>query len=885
MGDPPVPLRDALSDRYRVTRELGRGGMATVYLAEDLRHDRPVALKVLHPELAHSLGPDRFLREIKLAARLQHPHILTVLDSGEAAGNLWFAMPFVEGQSLRDRLEREKQLPLEEAIRIAREAAEALDYAHRQGVIHRDVKPENILLSGDHALVADFGIAQALAGDTSGEQRLTETGTTLGTAAYMSPEQAAGARSLDARSDVYSLACVLWEMLAGEAPFTGPTPQAIIARRFTEVPRPLRAVRETVPENVEKAVAKALSKSPADRFSSALKFGKALTVTEPAASVAVPIKRPHRYRSVALLGLGFLLGLGVLFGWLRRHSDEPATAGGGGGTKRLAVLPFDNLGDSADGYFADGMTDEVRGKLATLSGLQVIAHRSAAEYKGTTKSFREIGRELGVDYLLVGKVRWEKADSAQSRVRVSPELIEVASSSTRWQQPFDAVLSDVFQVQGEIAGKVAQALDVALGARERERLEVRPTRNLAAYDAFLRGEEASKRMIEIDPVKLERATAAYERAVALDSSFVQAWARLSQAYSSRYSNGVPSTEIAERARTAAGRALALAPDAAEPTLALGSYYDFVTGDYVKALEQFALARRADPNSSEIVSAAALSEQSLGRWERALDYLKLATVLDPRSPQVASRLARSYLWLRRQDEAIAAADRAIQLEPMAVPIHQTKAMASLGKGDLAGARAVIREIPPEVDPTDVAAQMATYWDLGWLLDDDSQTLLLRLTSTGFPGDRFAWAIVKAQIYGYRGDLRRARAYADSAARASAEALGTAPDNAQRRVLRGLALAYAGRKKDAIREGQRGISLLPISKDAYTGPYLQHQLVRIYILTGEPQKAVDLLAPLLDTPYYLTPGWLRVDPTFDPLRKLPRFQALFAVTQLGACCGAW
>ena len=874
MGDPPDALRDALSDRYRLVRELGRGGMATVYLAQDLRHDRPVALKVLHPELARTLGTDRFLREIKLAARLQHPHILTVLDSGEAAGNLWFAMPFVEGESLRERLEREKQLPVEDAVRITREVADALEYAHRQGVIHRDIKPENILLSDDHALVADFGIAQALAGDTAGEQRLTETGTTLGTAAYMSPEQAAGARSLDARSDVYSLACVLWEMLAGEPPFSGPTPQAVIARRFTESPRPLRGVRDTVPEAVEKAVAKALSKSPADRFSSALKFGRSLTATE-AAAPPPTATRPHRYRSVALIGLGFLLGLGVLFGWLRRNSDPAArAAAAAAATKRLAVLPFENLGDSADGYFADGMTDEVRGKLATLNGLQVIAHRSAAEYKGSTKSFREIGRELGVDYLLVGKVRWEKADSTQSRVRVSPELIEVASSSTRWQQPFDAVLSDVFQVQGEIAGKVAQALDVELGAPERARLEVRPTRNLAAYDAFLRGEDASGRMTEVEPTAIERATAAYERAVALDSSFVQAWARLSQSYSSSYANGVPTPEGVARARAAAERALALAPDAAEPRLALGSYYDFVTGEYAKALEQFALGRRADPNNAELVSAAALSEQSLGRWENALDYLKRAEVLDPRSPLVAARLSRSYLWLHRHDESIAAADRGIALAPASISIHQTKAMGLLGKGDLPGAQAVLRAVPADVDPTELVAQIANYWDMAWMLDDEQQKLVLRLAPSAFAGDRFAWAIAKAQTHGYRGDARRTRAYADSAVRASGDVLTNTPDDAQRRVLLGVALAYAGRKKEAIREGERGVSLLPISRDAYTGPYLQHQLVRIYILTGEPQKAVDLLQPLLDIPYFLTPGWLRVDPTFAPLRKLPRFQALIA-----------
>jgi tetratricopeptide (TPR) repeat protein len=479
-----------------------------------------------------------------------------------------------------------------------------------------------------------------------------------------------------------------------------------------------------------------------------------------------------------------------------------------------------------------------------------------------------------VDYLLIGKVRWEKADNAQSRVRVSPELIEVAGSTTRWQQPFDAVLSDVFQVQGEIAGKVAQALDVALAAPERERLEVRPTRNLAAYDAFLRGEEASRRMSTVDQTALETAAAAYERAVALDSSFMQAWARLSQAHSAIYSNSTPTSDGAARARFAAERALALAPDAAEPNLALGMYYDFVAREYAKALEQFAAGRRGNPNNSELISGAALSEQSLGRWENSLEHLTRAEVLDPRSPQVLARLARTHLWLRRYDDAVATADRGLRLDATDVGFAQHKAMALIGKGDLAAARAVIRSVPAEVDRTLLVAQFANYWDLAWLLEDADQALLLRLTPAAFADDRFAWSIVKAQTHAYRGDLRRARAYADTAVRASGRVLDDTPDDAQRRVLLGLALAYAGRKNDAIREAERGVSLLPISKDAYTGAYLQHQLVRIYILTGEPQKAMNLLEPILEVPYYLSPGWLRVDPTFAPLRKLPRFQALVA-----------
>jgi len=279
-------LEAALSGHYAIGRELGRGGMATVYLAHDVRHDRPVALKVLHPELASALGPERFQREIRFAARLQHPHILTVLDSGEAAGLLWFTMPYVEGESLRDRLNREKQLPVDDALRIAREAADALDYAHGHGVIHRDIKPENILLGGSHALVADFGIARALTPGAAGEQ-LTTTGLSVGTAAYMSPEQAAGERDVDARSDVYALGIVLYEMLAGETPFAAPTPQAMVARRFTEAPRPVRLLRESVPEGVERAVQRALARTAADRFATAADFARALAA-EALAPAAAP---------------------------------------------------------------------------------------------------------------------------------------------------------------------------------------------------------------------------------------------------------------------------------------------------------------------------------------------------------------------------------------------------------------------------------------------------------------------------------------------------------------------------------------------------------------------------------------------------------------------
>jgi Protein kinase domain/WD40-like Beta Propeller Repeat len=379
---PPPHLAEALRDRYLIERELGRGGMATLYLARDLRHKRPVALKVLHAELPDALGTARFQREIELAARLQHPHILTVLDSGETAGELWFTMPFVEGETLRARLMRERRLPLEDALRITGDAARALDYAHRHGVIHRDVKPENLLLAEDGTtLVSDFGIARAL--ETEGGQKLTATGQAVGTPAYMSPEQTSGDRTLDARTDIYSLACVLYEMLVGEPPLAGPTVKGILARRFSEPPPSVRRSRASVPAVVDAAIQRALAPAPPHRFASAAEFAHALALSglSPVAGPPGAAARRRVLRIVALsLGVGVLVGLGVLFAWRRgadgRVEGAPAASTPARGPLRVAVLPFANLGDSADAYFADGITAEIRGKLAALPALRVIASTS-----------------------------------------------------------------------------------------------------------------------------------------------------------------------------------------------------------------------------------------------------------------------------------------------------------------------------------------------------------------------------------------------------------------------------------------------------------------------------------------------------------------------------
>jgi eukaryotic-like serine/threonine-protein kinase len=865
-------LSAALADRYVLERELGHGGMATVYLARDLKHKRPVALKVLRPELAATLGPDRFRREIETAARLQHPHICTVYDSGEAAGRLWFTMPYVAGETLRDRLGREGRLKVAEALRITTEAGRALDYAHRQGVIHRDMKPENILLTADgDTLVADFGIARALATLTveTREPHLTETGIALGTPAYMAPEQATGERGVDARADQYSLATTCYEMLVGQTPFTGPTPSAVVAQRFREPAPSARAGRPEVPSAVDEALHRALALDPAERFASLAEF---LTALNRSAPPTLPASGPRPRVRLSLLALvtGALLAAGALS--LGRWSTAPDDQLG----RRLAVLPFENRGDSADAYFADGITDEVRGKLTTISGLEVIASGSSNQYRRSTKPPEQIARELGVRWLLTGTVRWDKADGgiSGSRVRVSPELVEVVADrapASKWQQPFEASLTDVFQVQADIAGQVASALGLVLGDSMRQALVVRPTENFEAYDAFLRGEA---HLVTATPKAYREAIREYERAVALDSGFAVAWAHLSRARSAHYAFVTPIPELETGARQAAERATALAPTRVEPWVALADYWSVVRPDNARTLEALERAVQLAPDHPAVLALVARTDARLGRWEAARIRLARSADLDPRSAVAWRRYGMALLLMRRYNQARTALGRAVMLAPTNLGLLEQQAVLALAQGNTAAAHAILRSPPTGVDPLELAAFFGHTLDLYWLLDDEQQRSVLALTLAASGWDRASWAGIRAQIYYHRGDSVLMRAWADTARIEFDRQIRDAPEGAQLHVFRGLHKAYLGRHEEAIADGERAVTLVPIGRDAFLGPYIQHQLVRIYLVVGHHERALDRLEPLLRVPYHLSPAWLRIDPNFAPLRGYPRFQRLLA-----------
>jgi serine/threonine-protein kinase len=668
-------------------------------------------------------------------------------------------------------------------------------------------------------------------------------------------------------------------MLAGKPPYTGATAMAIVAKWLTEPVPSVRAARPEVSESADQALQRALARAPEDRFATTGEFVRALQGAPsgftPASAPAQPqgaaplAATGRRWLPAALL-LGLLvLGAGGLLIW--RRTGQPARAA----PQVLAVLPFENLGDSADAYFADGIADELRAKLSRLDGVEVIARGSSNQYRNTTKAPQEVARELGADYLLTATVQWDKASGGPNRVRVSPELVEVTAEHApraTWQQPFAVALTDVFVVQADIAAQVAGALGVVLGDSARRELRLKPTESLAAYDEFLKGEAAAQEM-KADNAGLRRAIGFYERAVSLDSTFAQAWSQLSRARTSLYSNGVPDPALGEAARVAGERARALRPDDPLVYLAAGEFYSSVNPtDNGRALAEYERGLRLAPDDADLLSAAAIAEALLQRWDGVTTRLDRALLLDPRSFTVARRLATTHIFLRQYAAADSAVDRAITLAPTNPQMALLKLMVALGRGDRAAAGAATRAAAARIDAATLLPFLATYQDLFWVLDDERQRQVLALPPSAFDDDRGVWGIVRAEIYHLRGDRSRAAVYADSARIEFEEQSRAAPDDAQRHALLGLSLAYLGRKAEAVREGRRAVELLPMDRDGYNGPYVQLQLVRIHALNGEPGPALDLLEPLLRVPFYVSPGWLRLDPAFDPLRKEPRFERL-------------
>ena len=638
----PPALIGSLQDRYTIERELGRGGMATVFLARDLKHDRLVALKVLHPELAASLGPERFLREIKVAARLNHPYIVPLHDSGRAGDLLYYVMPYVDGESLRHRLTRERQLPVEDALQIARNVAAALDYAHRQGVVHRDIKPENVMLHEGEALVTDFGIAKAVS--VAGADSLTQTGVAVGTPAYMSPEQAAGEAEPDGRSDIYSLGCVLYEMLAGAAPFTGPTAQAVMARRFTETPPPIRAARPTVPEAVEQAVARALARVPADRFATAAQLAQALVVPS---GTTPPGSAPTLSATQA-----------------------PGAAAG----KSIAVLPFVNMSaDPENEYFTDGIAEEIINALTKVQALRVASRTSAFAFKGKSEDIGEIGRKLKVATVLEGSVR-----KAGNKLRVTAQLVNVADGYHLWSERYDRQLEDVFAIQDEIAENIVRALRVVLSDEEKRAIEQAPAADIEAYDYYLRGRQFFH---QFRRTGIQFARRMFERAMEADPGYARAYAGAADCCCFLYMYWDASKANLEGADTYSRKALELAPELAEAHASRG-FAVSLSRQYDEARREFETAIRLNPKLYEAHYLYARACMQEGRLDDAVRHYEEASRVRPEDYQAVLLMQTPLKALGRTAEAQAALRRGLQVAEKHLELNPDDARALyLGGGAL------------------------------------------------------------------------------------------------------------------------------------------------------------------------------------------------------------
>ncbi len=631
MTDVPAPLSASLTGRYTLERELGHGGMATVYLARDLKHAREVAVKVLRPELSFVMGAERFLAEIRTTAQLRHPHILPLFDSGEAAGSLYYVMPLVEGESLRDCLRREHQLPLERALAITAEIGSALDYAHKRGVIHRDLKPENILLSEGGALLADFGIA--LPSGRNESTRITETGLSVGTPHYMSPEQAAGERNLDGRSDLFSLGVLTYEMLAGEPPFTGPTAQAVIMKLMIEQPPALATRRPGLPASVEAALRWALAKEPADRPATAGEFVTAL----------------------------------------RSPATTPTPAGP---PRSIAVLPFANMSADPDNeFFADGIAEEIINALTRLPGLRVAARTSAFSFKGKNEDLRSIGEKLNVASVLEGSVR-----KAGNRLRITAQLITVADGFHQWSERYDRELTDVFEIQDEITSAIVERLKLTFN-RQSGSLVQPGTENVEAYQIYLKG----RALLYRRGLNIEKARVCFEEALAIDPQYALAHAGLADALLYLAMWGVHrSAEVIPRARVAAARALELDPDLAEAHYAAACLAYFHDYDVPVFTREFARAVELKPTYTQARCGRAMYDlcHYRGDHEAAIAASAAAVRDDPLSAYAVTTHAMVLGLAHHVPEAVIEARRAMELDPNSVVSwwHLSRLLALAGDHD-------------------------------------------------------------------------------------------------------------------------------------------------------------------------------------------------------------
>ncbi|MEO8334274.1 MAG: protein kinase [bacterium] len=718
-------LQEALGGVYVLERELGGGGMSRVFLARDDALSRRIVVKLLPPEMAATVNIERFRREIQLAASLMHPHLIPLLSAGEVLGLPYFTMPYIEGESLRARLLREGQFAVREAVRLGIEVARALDYAHRSGIVHRDMKPDNVLTHDGHALVTDFGIARAINESANGVS-LTSVGMVIGTPAYMSPEQCGSGHAIDNRSDIYALACVLYEMLAGRPPFSGMSATTILMMHRTAPVPSVRALRPEVPEAIDRALTKALAKEPSERFNTAAEFAEVL---EGAAS--------------SYLTPGFT-----------RATSPPERAAAGAPTYFVVVLPFANMSaDPENEYFSDGITEDIIAQLSRIRGLRVMSRTSAMRYKDHPESVRDIHRETGVSHVLEGSVR-----KAGSRLRIVAQLIDARSDEHIWAETWDREMDDVFAIQSEVAEHIAETLHTRLTSSERSIIAKKPTDDIEAYNLYLLGRHHYNK---VTPEDFGKALGYFRQAIDRDPTFARAYASLAEAllYLGLGYWGVRPREMMAESFALATKALALDPHSAEAHASLSMYHSFHEFRWEKATYYMARAVELNPSASMIRMYYAIEHCAYGRFDEAMVQRELACQLDPSAMVIRGNATWVLYLARRMEQAVAECRTLRSIDPTSAYGAFSHGLVCAQSGDAQEAIGAFRDALSLSNNESLYSVMLAYALAVGGEQEESRAILAQLHAR--EEQEFIWPMGLAFAYAHLGEESKALDYLESA----------------------------------------------------------------------------------------------------------------------------
>ena len=853
---------------YKILEKLGEGGMGVVYLAEDTKLKRQVAIKFLPKQIsADAEERKRFEIEAQAAAALNHANITTIHAIEETGDTIFIVMEYIDGTELKDKI-KSGPLPPDETLNTAIQIVQGLTAAHTKGIVHRDIKSSNIMITNDNNVkIMDFGLAKIGKGS-----QVTKLGTTIGTIAYMSPEQTRG-ENLDQRTDIWSFGIVLYEMLLGEQPFKGAYDQAIIYSILNEEPE-----LNNLPEEYSHILKKALAKSPEERYQktsemlSDLKELKGDSITKSGERTTKTNKPTKSTKVKWFISFAVVLIIAAISVYYFLFNKNEVTPNKTPGKEMIVVMPFQNLGSQDEKYFADGVTDEITSKLASIGDIGVIATSSAEKLAKENKSYKEIGKELGVDYILNGSIRWEKFGNNESRVRITPQLIRTSDNTITWSDSYDKVLNDIFAVQNEIAQKVVDQLGGTF-ANNRIQKETPPTGNLEAYDFYLKGVSIVGTGVYLKS-NFQNGINLFKKAIELDPNFAQAYAHLSRVQALMYFFFYDRSEKnVKEVYKNAQKALQLNPDLAEVHMALGDYLYRCKLDYEGAIKEYSEALKIQPNNAEAYNGLGVAYRRMGKFELAIQNMSKGYNLNPLSSEYGLDLSETYMLIRDYSKANSLTKKILELNPDLDLAKTFLVLIYISSGNLSNASVLIDKINTN-SYLDFMNNMKVWI---YILERKFDAAINNLESTNKPYENSQFDFTPEDemlglIYKYKNEPALSKKYFESAKDELEKKLKVTPQDERLHSSLGIVYAGLGMKDKAVAEGKKGIELLPLEKEAYRGYYRQLEMAQIYTLIGDDNNALKQIDFILSIPGQFSVNLLKLDPVYDSLRNLPGYKAI-------------